>query len=101
LFLIFAEVLCDNRGITLVKRVCGVDNVVVQHDIFEIFEESYIFLLTNAINHSLVFSQNIIEYYLLRQNVNYFIIVNTVSTIIDIRVLNEPESFFKGESDPI
>jgi hypothetical protein len=101
LLLVLAEVLGHDRGIAFVESVCRVDNVVVQHDILEIFEESYIFLLPDVVYDPLVLCQDIVKHDLLCQNVDYFIIVDAMRAVVDHAVLNKAESFLKGDFNSI
>lgn len=96
----FAEVLDDEGGVDLAGGVEGVEDVVVQHHVLEVFEAGDLLLLPEVIHDLLILGQHVVEDNLLAQDVDDLVIVDAVGTRDGV-VLIVAEALFKSEAHAV
>lgn len=90
-----AEVLDDESGVDLVGGVERVEYVVIEHEIFIVLEAGDVLLLSDAIDDLLIFCEEIIQNYLLAQDVDNLIVIDALGTVY-LAALVETESLLEG-----
>ena len=74
-----------------------IKNIVIKNVVVKVFETCDFFILSESVDHLLIFSEHIIENYLFAENIDNFVVVNRMSAI-EGRCLIEAESFLERKS---
>jgi hypothetical protein len=93
----FAEVFEGEGGVGLGGRAHCVQDVVVQHQVFEVFEAGDLLILSEAVDDLLVFGEHVVEDDLFAENVHDFVVVDGLRAG-EGGGLVKPEALFEGES---
>lgn len=97
----FAVILSYNWRVCFVHCVYRINYVIVEHEVFEVNEGSDFLILIDWVDDFLVLSEHVVLDDLLAHEVNYFIVVDTVSGRVQRRVLHEPKPSLERQFDSI